>query len=99
MAKAYFLINVAEKFGRQEVMRDLQAMPEVKSVEAVRDVDDLLVRVEAPIGVILVANKIMAKEWVKRLHVVVEDEDDGRIIHLRVTSVSQNQTGSPPLLR
>lgn len=72
--KAYFMLNVLDGFCRydyQEAVRDLQAMPEVKSVEPVRGVYDLLVQVEAPIRVILVANKVMAKEWVKRLHVLV----------------------------
>lgn len=38
MAEAYFIINVAEKFHRygcQEVIRDLQVMLEVKSVEVI----------------------------------------------------------------
>ena len=71
--KAYFMVSVAEKFcqdGYREAVTDLQAMPEVKSVESVSGVCDLLVQVEAPIRVVLVANKIMAKEWVKRLHVL-----------------------------
>jgi len=29
-----------------------------------------LVKVDAPIGLIFVANKLMAKEWVKRLYVL-----------------------------
>jgi len=71
--KAYFMVSVAEKFcqdGYREAVTDLQAMPEVKSVESVSGVCDLLVQVEAPIRVVLVANKIMAKEWVKRLYVL-----------------------------
>ena len=72
-SKAYFMVNVAEKFrqhGCREAVKDLQTIPEVKSVETISGVCDLLVQVAAPIKVILVANKIMAKEWVKQLHVL-----------------------------
>ena len=71
--KAYFMVSVAEKFcqnGYQDIWRDLETIPEVKSVERVRGACDLMVKVEAPIRMIFVANKIMAKEWVKRLHVI-----------------------------
>jgi hypothetical protein len=72
-SKAYFMVNVAEKFrqhGCREAVKDLQTIPEVKSVETISGVCDLLVQVAAPIKVILVANKIMAKGWVKHLHVL-----------------------------
>lgn len=71
--KAYFMISVADEFyqnGCEKAVRDLEAMPEVKAIEPVRGAFDLLVLVEAPVRVIVVANKIMAKEWVKRLNVL-----------------------------
>jgi len=71
--RAYFMIDVAEKFSRdgyQNILRDLETIPEVESVERVTGASDLLVKVEAPIRMIFVANKILAKEWVKRLHVL-----------------------------
>ena len=71
--KAYFMINVAEKFcqnGYQGILMDLEAIPEVKAVERVNGACDLLVKVEAPIRMIFVANKLLAKEWVKRLYVL-----------------------------
>jgi len=71
--RAYFMINVAEKSsknGYQCILRDLETIPEVKAVERVSGACDLLVKVEAPIRMIFVANKLMAKEWVKRLHVL-----------------------------
>ena len=71
--KAYFMINVADKFwqeGYQRIFKDLEAIPEVKAIERVNGACDLLVKVEAPIRMIFVANKLMAKEWVKRLHVL-----------------------------
>ena len=71
--KAYFMVSIAERFcqnGYQDILRDLEAIPEVKSVEAVMSMCDLVVKVEAPIRMIFVANKLLAKEWVKRLHVL-----------------------------
>lgn len=70
---AYFMVNVEKKFyqnGYQDMLRDLEAIPEVKAVERVSGACDLLVKVDAPIRMIFVANKLMAKEWVKRLYVL-----------------------------
>ena len=71
--RAYFIISVAEKYcqnGYEDILRDLETIPEVKSVERVKGACDLLVKVEAPIRMIFVANKIRAREWLKRLHVL-----------------------------
>lgn len=75
--KAYFLISVAEKFYQKgyghmlkDILRDLEAIPEIKVVEQVSGNCDLLVKVEAPIRTIFVANKILAKEWAKSLRVL-----------------------------
>ena len=73
--KAYFLISMAKEFCQcpddyQEAMEGLKAIPEVKSIEPVSGPCDLLVQVEAPIRVIFVADKILAKKWVKRLHIL-----------------------------
>jgi len=71
--KAYFMIKVAKKVSRngfQNILKDLESIPEVQSVERVNGAYDLLVKVEAPIRMIFVANKLMAKEWVKRLYVL-----------------------------
>ena len=71
--KAYFMVNIVEKScqnGYQDIFRDLEAIPEVKAVERVSGACDLLVKVDAPIRMIFVANKLMAKEWVKRLYVL-----------------------------
>lgn len=70
---AYFMVNVDKKScqnGYQDMLRDLEAIPEVKAVERVSGACDLLVKVDAPIRMIFVANKLMAKEWVKRLYVL-----------------------------
>lgn len=71
--KAYFMIKVAEEFctdGYQEIIRELKALPEVKKVELVRGRYNLLVEVEAPIRVIMVAHKIMPMTWVERLNIL-----------------------------
>ena len=71
--EAYFMVSVAEKFcqnGYQDILRDMGTISEVKSVERVKGACDLLVKVEAPIRMIFVANKLLAREWVKRLHVL-----------------------------
>ncbi len=71
--KAYFMVNVAEKFcpnGYQNVLRDLVTVPEVESIERVDGICDLMVKVETPISVGVVADKILAKAWVQRLRVL-----------------------------
>ena len=74
--KAYFVISVAEEFYRnhyQDVLRDLEAVPEVESVERIKGTSDLVVRVNAPIRAVFVANKILPKKWVKSLHMLKVD--------------------------
>ena len=70
---AYFMISVDEEFYQncyQDVLRDLEAIPEVESIDRISHTCDLVVKVNAPIRVVFVANKILAKEWVKRLHML-----------------------------
>ena len=71
--KAYFIICVKEEFwmgGQMEdIVAELEAIPEVKRVELVDGACDLLVEIEAPIRVIFVANKVRVKEWVKDFRV------------------------------
>jgi len=72
--KAYFMINMKKRFSDDsyylDAIRELEAVPEVEEVKPVSGVCDLLVKVDAPIRVVLVANKIQAKKWVKSLHVL-----------------------------
>ena len=73
VTKAYFMVNVAKKFcpnGYQNVLRDLVTVPEVESIERVDGICDLMVKVETPISVGVVADKILAKTWVQRLRVL-----------------------------
>ena len=50
----------------------MEAIPEVESVERVSGTCDLVVKVEVPVSswTIFAANKLLAKEWVKRLQVL-----------------------------
>ena len=72
--KAYFMINMDKTLSEDgyyaDAIRELEAIPEIESVEAVSGTYDLVAKVDAPIRVILVANKVLEKKWVKRLHVL-----------------------------
>jgi hypothetical protein len=95
--KAYFMINVDSQTAQLDnyyvgAVNELMAIPEVECVEPVSGIYDLMVKVDVPIRVILVANKILAKEWVKRLHVLkvepIEPERVEPIEHKRVPEPS-----------
>ena len=72
--KAYLMINLEKRFNEDgyylNAVRELATMPEVESVEQVSGVCDLLVKVDAPIRAVFVANKILAKEWAKGLRIL-----------------------------
>ena len=72
--KAYFMINMDKTLSEDgyyaDAIRELEAIPEVEAVEAVSGTYDLVAKVDAPIRVILVANKVLEKKWVRRLHVL-----------------------------
>ncbi len=72
--KAYFMIGIDEKFcpnGYQDILRDLESIPDVKSVDRVKGACDLLVKVDTNLSrMMFVANKIMASKWAKRLNVL-----------------------------
>jgi len=72
--KAYFMVNLDKKLSEDgyylDALRELEAMPEVESVEPVSGVCDLLVKVDAPVRMIFVANKIQGMKWVRSLHVL-----------------------------
>ena len=72
--KAYFMIRIKEGLhnnGRiEEMIGELEAIPEVICVEPIDGICDLLAQVEAPIRAVFVANKVMAKEWVKDLRML-----------------------------
>lgn len=72
--RAYFMINVGIDVSKDgylgDPVKELEEMPEVVAVEPVFGMYDLMVEVNAPVRVIHVANKVMEKGWVKRLHIL-----------------------------
>ncbi|MBA7598985.1 hypothetical protein ES703_06012 [subsurface metagenome] len=72
--KAYFMINMDKALSDSgyyaDAIRELESIPEVESVEPVSGTYDLVAKVDAPIRVMLVANKVLEKVWVRRLHVL-----------------------------
>ncbi|KPK21395.1 MAG: hypothetical protein AMJ76_02690 [Dehalococcoidia bacterium SM23_28_1] len=74
---AYLLIKVAEAVrnnGYLKALEDLWALPEVEYVEPVSGMYDCVARVEAPIRLVFLVHKIMAKSWVERVHVLSIDQ-------------------------
>ncbi len=72
--KAYFMIGIDEKFcpnGYQDILKDLESIPDIKSVDRVKGACDLLVKVDTNLSrMMFVANKVMASKWAKRLNVL-----------------------------
>lgn len=72
--KAYLMINMEKRFSDDgyylDALRELAAIPEVESVEPVSGICDLMVKVNAPVRAIFVADKIRPKEWVKSLRIL-----------------------------
>ena len=95
--KAYFMVNMEKKFTEDgyylDAIRELEAIPEVETVKPVSGVCDLLVKVDARIRVIFVANKIRAKKWVKSLH-VLKVEPAEEVSKLAAPDLARTQTTS-----
>jgi hypothetical protein len=74
---AYLLIKAAEAVrnnGYLKALEDLWALPEVEYVEPVSGMYDCVARVEAPIRLVFLVHKIMAKSWIERVHVLSIDQ-------------------------
>jgi hypothetical protein len=74
-SKAYLMVVVAEDYlkdGCEKILKDLKTIPEVRGVEKVMGTNDLLVQVEVPLHswTVFAADKVLAKEWTKRLQVL-----------------------------
>jgi hypothetical protein len=73
---AYLLIRASETVrhnGYLEALEELRSLPEVESVEPVSGLYDCVARVGAPIRLIFLVHKVMAKSWVERVHVLRVD--------------------------
>lgn len=97
--KAYFMVNMEKRFSEDsyylEAVGELEAIPEVESVEPVSGAYDLLVKVDAPIRVIFVANKIRAKKWVKNLHILkIEYPESTAVPKPAISESLKTQAGS-----
>ena len=72
--RAYFLIIIdSQGFGHKKTVNptlELEEIPGVKRVEGVSGLYDYLVEVDTPVRISSVAEKIMEKQWVKRLHIL-----------------------------
>lgn len=80
---AYLLIKAAKAIrqnGYLEALEDLWALPEVEYVEPVSGLYDCVARVEAPITLIFLVHKVMAKSWIERVHVLSVDEPAKRAL-------------------
>jgi len=74
---AYLLIRASEAVrhnGYLKALEDLGSLPEVEYVEPVSGLYDCVARVEAPIRLIFLVHKVMAKSWVERVHVLRIDQ-------------------------
>ena len=97
--KAYFTINMEKRFSDDgyylDAVREVEAMPEVEAVKRVSGMCDLLVKVDTPIGVIFVANKIRVKKWVKSLHILnVEPTEAEEVSKLAAPDLARTKTTS-----
>ena len=71
-SNAYFMINVAEdayKNDMANIFKDLETIAEIKEAERVNGFCELLAKVQAS-NITPVVDRLLAKEWVKRLNVL-----------------------------
>jgi hypothetical protein len=68
--RAFFLINVQPSGKGVRPAEELKTMPGVKRVEEVSGLYDFLVEVDSPVRVSPISETLMARPWVKRLHVL-----------------------------
>jgi len=80
---AYLLIRASEAVrhnGYLKALEDLRTLPEVEYVEPVSGLYDCVARVEAPIRLIFLVHKVMAKSWIERVHVLRVDQSAARAL-------------------
>ncbi len=70
MVRAFFLINVQPSGSPRWPAAELKAIPGVKRVEEVSGLYDFLVEIESASRILPVSEMLMARPWVKRLHVL-----------------------------
>jgi len=71
--RAYLLVDVADEMEQREftkALRELEEMSGVDFVDPVIGLHDMVIMVDAPVTVEVVANKIRNKEWVKNIEIM-----------------------------
>lgn len=71
--RAYLLVNVFDDVNQQEflkILRQLEEMVEVDFVDPVVGDWDMVIMIEAPITVEIVAKKLREQTWIKELKVL-----------------------------
>jgi len=71
--RAYLLVDVADEMEQREfakALRELEEMTGVDFVDPVIGQHDMVIMVDAPVTVEVVANKIRNKEWVKSIEIM-----------------------------
>jgi len=90
--KAYFDITVDKEYFQyhcKAVLHDLEIIPEVVSVELIKDTSDILVGVHAEMRVIFIAHKIMVRNWCKHLKIMkVVPFTDAELKGLNINSLT-----------
>jgi len=71
--RAYLLVDVADEMEQREfakALRELEEMPGIDFVDPVIGSHDMVIMVDAPVTVEIVANKVRNKEWVKSMEIM-----------------------------
>jgi len=71
--RAYLLVDVIDDMEQQEfikVLRQLEEMPGVDFVDPVIGSRDMIIMVDAPVTVEVIASKIRDKTWVKDMEIL-----------------------------
>ena len=71
--RAYLLVDVADDMEQQDfigTLRQLEEMPGVDFVDPVIGSADMVIMIDAPVTVEVVAAKIRTKDWVKKLEIL-----------------------------
>ena len=71
--RAYLLVDVADEMEHREfakALRELEEMPGIDFVDPVIGSHDMVIMVDAPVTVEVVANKVRSKDWVKSIEIM-----------------------------
>lgn len=93
--KAYFMIKMAKRFCDENhfvgVMRELEGISEVEAVTPVSGMYDLMVRVDAPMRPIFIANKIRTRKWVDKFRILEVEAEGGTAPEVTVADLMEKK--------